>query len=594
VATAVETGAEHVEWDLSDLYAGEDDPKLATDLSLAKAAAADFHSRFAGRIGELSASELADATAELERTSTGIRNVTLFARLRFDADTADESRGRFLAKMEEELTALENDLRFFELEWAALEDGQAEALLGAPELEHYANFLRAQRRFRPHLLSEPEERISAEKSISGATAWGRLYSDLLSQIRVRHDGEDLSIDQARDRLRVTADRDERRRLNESTVAALEDNLRTRAFVLNTAISERAIEDRLRGYPTWLSWRNQLNETSDEAVEALIEAVVGRYDIMRRHYRLRARLLGVDKLTDYDRFAPVSDPPRMSWSEARELITDAYSSFSPVTSEIVTRFFEGRWIDAASRPGKTPGAYCVMRVPGVHPYILMTFAGSRLSALTLAHELGHGVHSVLSQDVGYFNTELPLTLAETGSVLGEAITFRQLLEHGDTKERLDLLVAFIDEIAGTVFGAMAANRFEDSAHNERRVEGELSATRLGELWVGAHERMYGDSVELTDGFGTFWSYYPHFPLVPGYMYAYSFGSLLSLAIYQRYVEEGESFVERVLGLLRAGGSEPPAQLVQRVGFDLDDPGLWNRGLDALEVLVAEAESLADAG
>jgi oligoendopeptidase F len=592
VATTVETGAEHVEWDLGDLYSGEDDPKLADDLTESKATAADYHSRFAGRIAELSAGELADATAELERIISQIRNVTLFARLRFDADTADESRARFLAKMEEELTAVENDLRFFELEWAAVEDEQAEAVLSAPELERYANFLRAQRRFRPHLLSEPEERISAEKSISGVTAWGRLYSDLLSQIRVQHDGEDLSIDQARDRLRVTADRGERRRLNESTIAALENNLRTRAFVLNTAISDRAIEDRLRGYPTWLSWRNQLNEIADEAVEALIEAVVARDDIMQRHYRLRARLLGVERLADYDRFAPVSEPPRMNWDDARELITDAYESFSPLTSEIVTRFFDGRWIDAASRPGKTPGAYCVMRVPGVHPYILMTFAGSRLSALTLAHELGHGVHAVLSENVGYFNSELPLTLAETGSVLGEAITFRQLLEHSDARERVDLLVAFVDEIAGTVFGAMAANRFEDAAHTERREQGELSATRLGELWIGVHERMYGDSVELTDGFGTFWSYYPHFPLVPGYMYAYSFGSLLSLAIYQRYVEEGEAFVEPILGLLRAGGSEPPAQLVQRVGFDLDDPGLWNRGLDALEALVAEAESLAD--
>jgi oligoendopeptidase F len=284
---------------------------------------------------------------------------------------------------------------------------------------------------------------------------------------------------------------------------------------------------------------------------------------------------------------------MSWNEARELITDAYESFSPLTSEIVTRFFDGRWIDAAPRPGKTPGAYCAMRVPGVHPYILMTFAGSRLSALTLAHELGHGVHAVLSRDVGYFNSELPLTLVETGSVLGEAITFRQLLDHSDTKERLDLLVSFVDEIAGTVFGAMAANRFEDTAHRERREEGELSAGRVGELWVDVHERMYGGSVELTDGFATLWSYYPHFPLVPGYMYAYSFGSLLSLAIYQRYIDEGDAFVEPILGLLRAGGSEPPAELVRRVGFDLDDPGLWNRGLDALESLVDEAESLAAA-
>jgi oligoendopeptidase F len=592
VATVVETGAEQVEWDLGDLYAGEEDPQLARDLEGAKRDAEDFHARYAGRIGELGPSELAAVTADLERVTGAMHNIVLFARLRFDADTADEARARFLAKMEEEATAIGNELRFFELEWAALEDEHAARLLERPELEHYANFLRSQRRFRPHLLSEAEERINAEKAISGITAWGRLYSDLLSQIRVQHGDEDLSIDQARDRLRVTTDRDERRRLNEATVAALGNNLRTRAFVLNTAVSDRAIEDRLRGYPTWLSWRNQLNEISDDAVDALIEAVVARYDIIQRHYRLRARLLGIERLADYDRYAPVSDPPRMNWDDARDAITDAYASFSPLVAEIVTRFFDGRWIDAASRPGKTPGAYCAMRVPGVHPYILMTFAGSRLSALTLAHELGHGAHAVLSADVGYFNSELPLTLAETGSVLGEAITFRHLLERSDgARERLDLLVAFIDELAGTVFGAMAANRFEDAAHNERRTDGELSAARLGELWMDVHARMCGDAVELTDGFATFWSYYPHFPLVPGYMYAYSFGSLLSLAIYQRYVQEGDSFVEPLLGLLRAGGSEPPAQLVRRVGFDLDDPGLWNHGLDALEALVAEAESLS---
>jgi oligoendopeptidase F len=594
VATALETGAEHVEWDLSDLYAGPDDPRIEQDLAAAKAAAAAFRRRYAGRVGALSPPELAAATAELEEISAAMRRIGLFGQLRFDADTSDEQRARFLARAEEEATALGNQLRFFELEWAALDDDTAEERVAAPELAHYANFLRAQRRFRPHLLSEAEERVAAEKAISGIMAWGRLYSDLLSQIRVRHDGEDLSIDQARDRLRVTPEREERRRLNESTVAALETNLRTRAFVLNTAIADRAVEDRLRKYPTWLSWRNQVNEISDAAVDALVDAVVARYDIMQRHFRLRARLLGIERLADYDRFAPVSEPPRMSWSEARESITEAYASFAPVTAEIVTRFFDGNWIDAASRPGKTPGAYCAMRIPGVHPYILMTFAGSRLSALTLAHELGHGVHAVLSQDVGYFNSELPLTLAETGSVLGEAITFRHLLERSsDERERLDLVVAFIDELAGTVFGAMAANRFEDAAHNERRAEGELSASRLCELWIEVHERVYADSVEVGDGFGRFWSYYPHFPLVPGYMYAYSFGSLLSLAIYERYVEEGDAFVEPILGLLRAGGSEPPAQLARRVGFDLDDLGLWNRGLDAIEALVAEAEALADA-
>ena len=593
MATTVETGAEHVEWDLTDLYAGVDDPQIAADVEAAHAAATAFRSRYAGRVASLDAAELADATAELERIAASMRRVALFARLRFDADTADETSARLLARTEEEGTALENELRFFELEWAAVDDDAAAELLLSPALAEYANFLASQRRFRPHLLSEPEERVAAEKSISGVTAWSRLYTDLLSQIRVEYDGEDLSIDQARERLRVLADRDERRRLNETTLTALQDNLRTRSFVLNTVISDRAIEDRLRNYPTWLSWRNQLNEISDDAVDALIDAVVARYDIVQRHYRLRARLLGLERLADYDRYAPVSEPPRMTWDESRELITEAYASFSPLAAETVTRFFDANWIDAAPRPGKATGAYCAMRVPGVHPYILMTYAGSRLSALTLAHELGHGLHAVLAQPLGFFNTEIPLTMAETGSVLGEAITFRHMLDRSDERERVDLLVAFVDELAGTVFGAMAGNRFEHAAHTERRAEGELSANRLGELWVEAQLAMCGDAVEFSDGFGAVWSYYPHFPLVPGYMYAYSFGSLLSLAIYQRYVEEGEAFVEPILDLLRAGGSAPPAELVRRVGFDLDDPNLWNLGLDAIEALVAEAESLAPA-
>jgi oligoendopeptidase F len=591
MATTARTDAPS--WDLSDLYAGADDPAIERDVEQGLAAARTFRERYAGKVGTLAAAELAEATAEYERIRAGARRFAVYAQLRFDSDTTDEEAGRLLGRAQEFQTALETELLFFELEWAAADDGHADAVLADPKLDRYAFVLRSRRRFKPHLLSEPEERVLAEKSLTGASAWERLYTDLLASIRVELDGADVSIDEARERLRTLTSREERRAVAEAIGAGLEPGLRHRAFVLNTVAAERAVEDRLRGFPTWLSYRNLENQISDEAADALIDAVVDRFEIARRHFRLRARLLGLPKLAHYDRFAPIEEEvAHVSFAEAEELLRETYGGFSPRAGEIVGNFFDGRWIDAAPRLGKGSGAYCVMRVPGGHPYILMSYAGSRLSLLTLAHELGHGLHGVLEQEQSYLNTDIPLTFVEIGSVFGEALTVQRLLERAeDPRDRLALLVELIDGAIGTVFGTVNWNRIEHAVHVERAREGELSAARINELCREAYERFHGDAVDSA-GTESHWSMVPHFVAVPGYMYAYAFGYLAAQALFARYGEEREAFVEPFLDLLRAGGSSSPQELLAGVGFDIGDPGFWHAGLDRIEAHVAEAERLAD--
>ena len=592
MATTV-TGAESVEWDLSDLYDGPDDPRLFTDLDEAAAAATGLRARHRGRLAELSAGELNDAVAELERIKSACVRVETYAHLRLAADSSDQSRGALVQKVRERNTQIETTLLFFDLEWSALDDEAAERLLADPALERYASVLRSQRRYRPYLLSEPEERIAAEKAVTGANAWTRLFGELLSDLRVELDGESVAVDEALARLSQELEQSERRRVAAAVTDALRPGVRTRGYILNTILNERALEDRLRGYPTWISARNLANDIPDEAAQSLVEAIVARYDIPQRYYALKAKLLGLPRLADYDRFAPLQEVPgTVTWDEARELVLESFTDFSPTAGDIVSRFFERGWIDAPARPGKILGAFCATLVPDVHPYVLLNYAGERGSVLTLAHELGHGLHGVLAQDLGLLNASTPLTLAETASVFAEALTFEKLRERlDDPRARLDLLLGHIDDTIATVFRQIALNRFEHAIHTGRRDEGELPVDRIAELWRTEQERMLGDAVEVTEDYEIWWSYIPHFIGSPGYVYAYSFGYLFSLAIYRRYLDEGEALVEPYLDLLRAGGSAPPAELASRLGFDLGDPGFWSAGLDAIGTLVDEAEALA---
>ena len=376
-------------------------------------------------------------------------------------------------------------------------------------------------------------------------------------------------------------------------AALEPGLRTRAFIYNTLAHDKSVEDRLRHFPSWLSSRNLSNEASDESVMALIEAVRGRYDIPQRWYRLKAKLLGVDRLADYDRAAPVlPEDVTFSYAQSRELVLETYDAFSARAGKVVRRFFDENWIDAPVRPHKRGGAFCAYTVPSVHPYVMLNFTARRRDVLTMAHELGHGLHAALAQPQGVFHQSTPLTLAETASIFGEALTFdRMLAAASDDDARLSLLADRIDGAIATVFRQMAMNRFEHLIHTGRRNDGELSADRMSELWVETQAELFGDSVEITEGYRTWWSYVPHFINTPGYVYAYAYGQLLALSVYKRYLEEGESFVPRYLDLLAAGGSRSPEELGAMVGIDLADPGFWDAGLVLVEEQLSAAEELA---
>ena len=416
----------------------------------------------------------------------------------------------------------------------------------------------------------------------------------MAALRVELGGEHLTLDVALANLQ-SPERDARREAAEAVSASLDAGVRTRAFIYNTLVYDKSVEDRLRSYPHWLASRNLANEASDESVLALIEAVRARYDIPQRWYALKAKLLGIERLADYDRAAPVlSEDVTFSFREARELVLDTYSAFAPAAGAVAQRFFDEDWIDAPPRPHKRGGAFCSYTVPSVHPYVLLNFTARRRDVLTMAHELGHGLHAALAQPQGIFHQSTPLTLAETASVFGETLVFERLLAAaGSPEERLGLLAERIDGAIATVFRQMAMNRFEHDVHTGRRRDGELSVDRFAEMWVTTQTELFGGSVEITDGYKIWWSYIPHFISTPGYVYAYAYGQLLALSVYGRYRQEGESFVPRYLELLAAGGSRSPEQLADIVGIDLSDPGFWDFGLELIDAQLREAEQLASA-
>jgi oligoendopeptidase F len=585
---------EDVTWNLEHLV--DDEGPAGVDRLLGEAAdrSASFAQRHAGKVAALDGPGLVEAMDDLAEIFDLAGRAGNYAGLRFSADTADPANGALLQRAEERETAIQTQLLFFDLEWAALDDDRAEELLAADGLGNYRHFLRTLRRYRPHLLSEPEERILSEKGITGRNAWGRLFSELTSALQVDLPGEDepVQLEVAASRL-MRPDRETRRAAAEAITAALEPGLRTRAFIFNTLIYDKAVDDRLRTYPTWLSSRNLSNEASDESVQALVEAVRASNDIPQRWYRVKAELLGLDKLSDFDRNAPVTtEDEEVAWDDACRMVLDAYDTFSPELGDLVRQFFDERWIDAPVRPGKRGGAFCAYTVPSVHPYVLLNYTSRRRDVLTLAHELGHGLHSALARPRGPFEMSTPLTLAETASVFGETIVFGQLLDQAPSAQsRLGLLAESLEGSIATVFRQVAMNRFEDSVHTARRRQGELAVEQIGDLWIASQQELMGDSVELTDNYRSWWSYIPHFIGTPGYVYAYAYGQLLALSVYARYVEEGESFVPRYLDLLRAGGSRSPEELGEIVGIDLTDPQFWDNGLRLVRNQLEAAEAAA---
>lgn len=588
--TADRTAAD-VAWDLEPLVDGRGVAGVDAQLDAADALAARLETR-RGQVAALDAAGLAEVMHETAELAELLGRAGSYAGLRFSVDTADPELGALMQRVEERSTAISTRVIFFELEWAALPDERVDELLADERLAFCRHHLRSARRYRPHLLSEPEEKILAEKEVTGASAWSRLFDELTSMITIELDGQTVGLEQGLSQL-ASPDRAVRASAAAAVTEGLAPGLRTRAFVFNTLLADKATDDRLRAYPGWIASRNLANEASDESVAALVAAVQKRNDIPQRWYALKAQLLGLDRLADYDRMASVAsvDEP-FGWSEARALVLDAYASFSPELADVAQRFFNESWIDAPVRPGKRPGAFCAYTVPSQHPFLLLNWTSRRRDVLTLAHELGHGLHAYLARDQGVFHQSTPLTLAETASVFGETVTFGRLLDATDDPEaRLTLLAESLEGQIATVFRQIAMNRFENAVHTARREDGELSVDDFNRQWRATQHAMLGDAVELTEGYGTWWSYVPHFIATPGYVYAYAYGQLLALSVYRQYEESGDEFVGDYLELLARGGSAPPEELGRIVGCDLTDPAFWDGGLRIIEQQLEAAEAAA---
>jgi oligoendopeptidase F len=588
--------ARGVQWDLSDLYASPDDPRLEKDLAEAAERAARFAAAYRGRVAGLSAGELAAALDEYEALQEPVARAGSYAGLLFAADTSVPRHGALLQRVQERGSAIRSELLFFELEWVAVPDSAAEARLADPALARRRHVLSALRRYRPHLRSEAEERVLEETANTGRRAFSRLFDELLADARfsVEIEGRVQSLGEEETlALLHEPDRALRRAAAAALTAGLRERSRTLGLVFNTLAQDKAYQDRLRGYADPMDERNLANEIDGHSVHALLAACEARYPLVQRYYRLKARLLGLPALADYDRYAPLPEAAgERSFAEAQGLVLEAYADFAPPLAEIAERFFSRRWIDAELRPGKRGGAFSASTVPSAHPYVMLNYTGNLRDVMTVAHELGHGVHQWLSRERGLFEQDAPLTTAETASVFGEMLVFRRLMrEERDPALRLALLCGKLEDAFATVFRQVAMTRFEQALHAARRGEGELAVDRVSALWLEANRAMFGDSVELTPDYGLWWLYIPHFVHTPFYCYAYAFGELLVLALVRRYDEEGERFVPRYLELLAAGGSAPPPELLARVGLDIQDARFWDGGLALLEGMVDEAERLA---
>ncbi|MGH2749612.1 MAG: M3 family oligoendopeptidase [Actinomycetota bacterium] len=591
MASTKTQSVEEATWDLEPLVDGRGAAGVDELMDRAQALASEL-AQNKGHIAEFDGPRLAAYMDGLAEVYDLVGRAGSYAGLAFSADMSDEKRGALMQKVQERGTEIETELLFFHLEWAKLQDEQVDELLAYEGLDKARHHLRSARRYRDYLLSEPEEKILSEKSVTGAGAWQRLFGELTSALEIKIDDHTVGIEKALSHLH-NPDRDVRRNAAEAVTAGLEPGLRTRAFILNTLLHDKAVTDRLRGYAHWLQSRNLSNEASDESVEALLAAVRKRYDIPQRWYVLKTKMMGLERMADYDRMASLADDDEtVEWSDAQGIVQESYASFSDELAGLVQEFYDKRWIDAPPNPGKRPGAFCSYTVPSRNPYVLLNYTARRRDVLTLAHELGHGVHSSLARKQGIFHHSTPLTVAETASVFGETVVFDRLLEmEEDPAGRLALLAENLEGAIATVFRQAAMNRFEHLVHSARRAEGELSLERINEAWAESQAEMLGDAVEITEGYKTWWSYVPHFISTPGYVYAYSYGQLLALAVYKEYQEQGDTFVPRYLEMLSAGGSMPPEELAQIVGCDLTDPGFWDGGLSIVASQLEAAEAAA---
>ena len=592
-----QTGAEEVVWDLSVFYQCLDDPQIEADIARLSEMVDQFQARYRGQLAKMSAADFVRAYQAMEAIYDLRGRLGAFAFLNFSTDTGDTDFQAAVARIEELEASLSQRMVFFDLEWNALDEAQAAAILDDPAVAGYRYFLEAERRYRPYNLSEAEERIVIEMGLTGSGAWTRFFTQLTSAFRFDWLGDEVNMTFALNKLR-DADRDVREMAWRKLTDKLQEKSMELTFIFNTLALDKANSDSRRGYPSWISARNLSNKAGDEVVEALITTATANYDLVARHYRLKRALLGYEELYDYDRYAPLNlkeSEAFYPWNDARSIVLAAFDRFSPRMNAVARRFFDENWIHAPVLPNKRGGAFAASTVASANPYVFLNYLGDTRDVTTLAHELGHGVHMYLSGEAnGLFALYTPLTTAEMASTFAEMLVFQDLMAaEADQEVKLSMLTEKIEDAFATVFRQISMNRFEDKMHNARRSEGELSSERLNELWLETQRDMFGDSVIMTEEYGCWWSYVPHFLHTPGYVYAYSFGELLVLALYKLYQEEGDSFVPKYLDLLAAGDSDYPDRLLAQVGVDINDPGFWRKGIAVIEEWIAQAESLARA-
>jgi len=583
------------EWDLRDLYPGMESPELQSDIAEMGVRAKALEERFAGRVAELSADEMAQAIEEGEEIEQRLGRIMSFAGLLYQQNTADPARAKFMGDAQGAVTTISQHLIFFTLELNRVEEAALEAKLAqSPRLARYRPWIERVRAMRPYQLSDEMEKFLHDKSVVGASAWMRLFDETMAGLTFDVEGEDRSLGlEATLTLLSEHDRGRRQAAGEALARTLQANLRLFTLVTNTLAKEKEIEDRWRGLPAPDHARHLANHVEPEVVDALREAVMAAAPrLAHRYYALKAKWLGLERLEFWDRNAPLpeSDERTVPWEEAVETVLDAYAGFSPKMAELAQPFFESGWIDAGVKPGKAPGAFAHPTVTNVHPYLMLNYLGKQRDVMTLAHELGHGVHQRLAASQGEFLSQTPLTLAETASVFGEMLTFRKVLAaEQDPGRRKSLLAGKVEDMLNTVVRQIAFYEFERRVHAERR-EGELTAERLGEIWMEIQGQTLGPAVNLGPGYETFWAYIPHFIHAPFYVYAYAFGDGLVNALYAVYDAGADGFEDRYFEMLRAGGTKHHRELLAPFGLDASDPAFWDQGLALIGSMIDELEAL----
>ena len=576
------------QWNLGDLYESPKAPGIDSDLARAAGESKDLAKRVQGKLAGFDGEELADAVKEYEALQDLLGRVGSYAQLVYAGNMSDPENGRFYQTIQERIADISAETIFFTLEINRIEDAELEKKLRTPALARYRPWFEAVRSFRPHQLSDEAERLLHDKSVVGRAAWNRLFDESIAAMRLPLDGQEMTVDQV---LNLLTNRDgaKRKAAAKAIGAGLGAHAATSALITNTLAKDKEIEDRWRGFARPVSSRNLANQVEDEVVDALVSAVTAAYPrLAHRYYKIKAGWFGSDHLDYWDRNAPLPEDSdrKIPWEEAKEIVLGAYGAFSPELAAVGKRFFDQGWIDAPARPGKAPGAFAHPVTPSAHPYILLNYYGRTRDVMTLAHELGHGVHQVLAGPQGALLADTPLTLAETASVFGEMLTFRALLaREKDPKCRRILIAGKVEDMLNTVVRQIAFHQFETKLHDQRR-KSELPAEEIGEIWLETQKASLGPALRFDDDYRIFWSYIPHFIHSPFYVYAYAFGDCLVNSLYAAYQAKPKGFAKKYLDMLAAGGSKRHKQLLAPFGLDAADPKFWDRGLKMIEGLIDE--------